>query len=160
MIELIYRASQAGVRIELIVRGICCLLAGEPGLSANVSARSIVDRFLEHGRMLIFHAAGEERCYLASADWMVRNLEHRIEVAFPILDPEVRRQVRAIARLQLDDDRKARRLDPELRNPYVHGGSPGEHRAQTEIRRFIAALLDTGGGEKTRGPVAMAGGER
>jgi len=159
MIELIYRASQAGVRVELIVRGICCLVAGVPGLSANVAARSIVDRYLEHGRMFIFHAGGEERCYLASSDWMVRNLEHRVEVAFPILDGEVRRQLRAIARLQLDDDRKARRLDPELGNPYVCADGAGTRRAQMEIRRFVGSLAE-GGSEAAAETVVLAGGER
>jgi polyphosphate kinase len=153
MIEALYRASQEGVQVELIVRGICCLLPGVTGLSANIEARGIVDRFLEHGRAWVFHAAGDELCYLASADWMTRNLDHRVEVAFPLLDPEVRRQVRAILRLQLDDDRKARRLEATMSNPYLHPVGAGEHRAQMEIYRFLRTLADAAGDRAASQPV-------
>jgi polyphosphate kinase len=149
--------SQAGVRIELIVRGICCLIPGVRGLSANVRARSIIDRFLEHGRVYLLHAGGEERCYLASADLMTRNLDHRVEVAFPILDDEARRQVRAIVRLQLDDDRKARRLGDEDADPSPSRPG-GKRRAQVEIYEFLRGLVGVAAPESVHpedGPEAV-----
>ena len=93
IIDMLYRASQAGVRIELVVRGICCLRPGVPGLSENIRVRSIVGRFLEHHRIFHFHAGGEDKVYLSSADWMDRNFFRRIEIAFPVLDPKLRRRV-------------------------------------------------------------------
>jgi len=93
VIEALYRASQAGVRIELIVRGICRLRPGVPGKSENIQVRSIVGRFLEHSRVYRFHAGGEDRVFLSSADWMERNLHNRIEAAVPILDPQLKQRV-------------------------------------------------------------------
>jgi polyphosphate kinase len=92
-IEALYNASQAGVDIDLIVRGVCALRPGVPGLSEKITVRSIVGRFLEHSRIYHFHADGEEKLYLASADWMERNFFRRIEVAFPVLDPKLKRRV-------------------------------------------------------------------
>ncbi|MEP7235436.1 MAG: polyphosphate kinase 1, partial [Ignavibacteriota bacterium] len=89
MIERLYQASNAGVKIRLIVRGICCVIPGVPGMSINMKAISIVDRYLEHARLFIFHNGGQERYYVASADWMTRNLSHRIEVGFPIYDEAI-----------------------------------------------------------------------
>lgn len=156
MVDAIYRTSQAGVRVELIVRGICCLVPGVRGMSANVVARSIIDRFLEHGRVYLFHQGGEEVCYLASADLMTRNLSHRIEVAFPLQDEESRRQVRAIIRLQLDDDHKARRLvgaspDPAPPEPR------GSRRAQVEIYRFLQGLCTPAAEDESSAPPAVRG---
>lgn len=93
IIEALYAASRAGVEIDLIVRGVCCLRPGVPGLSENIRVRSLVGRFLEHHRIYYFHADGEERVYLASADWMERNFFRRIEIAFPVLDPRLKRRV-------------------------------------------------------------------
>ena len=93
IIEALYEASQAGVQIELIVRGVCCLRPGVPGLSENIRVRSVVGRFLEHHRIFYFHADGAEKLYLASADWMERNFFRRIEVCFPVLDPKLKRRV-------------------------------------------------------------------
>jgi polyphosphate kinase len=93
MIEALYRASQAGVRIELIVRGMCCLRPSLPGISENISVRAILGRFLEHARVYYFGCDGKPEVYCASADWMERNLYKRVEVAFPILDPELRQRI-------------------------------------------------------------------
>jgi polyphosphate kinase len=93
LIEALYEASQAGVHIELIVRGVCCLRPGVPGLSENIRVRSVIGRFLEHHRIYYFHAGGAEKLYLASADWMERNFFRRIEVCFPVLEPKLKRRV-------------------------------------------------------------------
>jgi len=92
-IEALYAASQAGVRVDLLVRGPCALKPGVPGLSENIRVRSVVGRFLEHHRIYYFHAGGRERIYLSSADWMDRNFFRRIEIAFPVLEPKLKRRV-------------------------------------------------------------------
>jgi polyphosphate kinase len=109
MIQLLYEASQAGVRIELIVRGMCCLRPGMAGVSETIQVRSIVGRFLEHSRVFWFHNGGNEEVYLGSADLMGRNLDRRVEILFPILDPRIVRQVRTeVLDVCLADTRKAR----------------------------------------------------
>ena len=119
MIKLLYKASNAGVKIRLIVRGICCLVAGVEGQSENIYITSIVDRFLEHARVYIFGNEGREKMYIGSADWMTRNLDHRIEVLTPILDQDVFPKIRQLVQLQLDDKVKARIIDKEQINEYV-----------------------------------------
>ena len=140
MIEALYRASAAGVRVDLVVRGICCLAAGVPEVSENIRARSIVDRFLEHARVFVFHDGGRDHVYLASADWMTRNLSRRVEVAFPLLDEAVRREVLTLLDFQLEDDTKARVLDPGLRNTYVPRVGDTPVRAQIESYRFLETV--------------------
>ncbi len=93
VIEKLYEASQAGVTIHLIVRGVCALRPGIPGVSDNIRVRSIIGRFLEHHRVFYFYNDGAEDLYLSSADWMGRNLFRRIEIAFPILDPKIKKRV-------------------------------------------------------------------
>jgi polyphosphate kinase len=93
IIEALYEASQAGVQIDLIVRGVCCLRPGVKGLSENIRVRSVIGRFLEHHRIFYFHADGAEKLYLASADWMERNFFRRIEICFPVLEPRLKRRV-------------------------------------------------------------------
>ncbi|EWM49339.1 polyphosphate kinase C-terminal domain protein [Bordetella holmesii 70147] len=97
VIEELYKASQAGVKIDLIVRGVCALRAGVPGLSQNIRVRSVVGRFLEHSRVFYFYADGQETTYLSSADWMDRNFFRRVEVAFPIYDKVLKKRVIAEA---------------------------------------------------------------
>jgi polyphosphate kinase len=141
MIKRLYKASEAGVPIQLIVRGIFCLAAGLPGQSENITARSIVDRYLEHARISIFRAGGEEKMYVASADWMGRNLNRRIEVAFPIYDPDVKAELRKSIDLQLADNRKARVLNAKLDNPYAQAEDEAEPiRSQEAFREWLKGL--------------------
>ena len=107
IIQELYAASRAGVKIDLTVRGICCLQPGLPGLSENITVRSIVGRFLEHARIFHFHNGGDSETYLSSADWMPRNLDRRIELMFPVLDAQVRDRVLEILRMQQQDTAKA-----------------------------------------------------
>ncbi|MFN7813026.1 MAG: hypothetical protein ACK5SI_10255 [Planctomycetia bacterium] len=112
VIEALYRASQAGVPIDIIARGICCLRPGVPGLSETIRVRSIVDRFLEHSRVYVFGPDDDAQVFLSSADWMPRNFFRRVEVMFPLLDPELRdRVLREIVPVYLADNTRARRLD-------------------------------------------------
>jgi polyphosphate kinase len=114
IIEALYRASQAGVKIDLIVRGICCLRPGIKGVSHNITVRSIVDRFLEHSRVYCFDNACQPEVFASSADWMPRNLFHRIEAAFPIEDGNLReRMISEILATSLADNTKAWTLQPD-----------------------------------------------
>src|SRR5206468_1227197 len=114
MIEALYLASQAGVKIDLIVRGICCLRPGLTGVSDNITVRSIVDRFLEHSRIVYFENACQPQVFVGSADWMPRNLFRRIEVVFPIEDGILRERVkRELLDIPLADNCKARLLQPD-----------------------------------------------
>ncbi len=118
MIKLLYEASQAGVKIDMIVRGICSLVAGVNGISDNISAISILDRYLEHARVFIFANDGDEKMYLSSADWMERNLYRRVETVFPIYDEKIKNLIRDILNIQLKDNVKARYLDFNRLNEY------------------------------------------
>ncbi len=130
MIDKLYQASQAGVQVRLIVRGICCLKPGVPELSENVQAISIVDRFLEHARLYHFHHGGDELLFVSSADWMKRNLSRRVEVAFPIYDATVKDELQSVLQMQWRDNQKARVLDSALANSYSVG--EGERTAQAQ----------------------------
>lgn len=112
-IDLLYKASEAGVKINLIVRGICCLRAGVPGLSENISVRSIVGTFLEHSRIFYFYNGGYEEVYMGSADWMPRNLDKRVEILFPVEAPELKEEVIHILNIQLADTLKAHIMKPD-----------------------------------------------
>jgi len=114
IIRCLYRASQAGVRVDLLVRGVCCLRPGVSGVSDNIRVTSIVGRFLEHSRIFYFRNGGEEEIYIGSADMMPRNLNRRVEILFPIEDEELRRRVRdEILAEYLVDNAKARRMQPD-----------------------------------------------
>ena len=113
IIAALYEASAAGVKIELIVRGICCLKVGIPDVSENISVRSIVGTFLEHSRIFYFENGGNSEVYCSSADWMPRNLERRVEIMFPVEDPRLKEKVMHILEVQLRDTVKAHLLQPD-----------------------------------------------
>lgn len=138
LISKLYEASQAGVKISLIIRSICCIIPGVRGMSENITVRRIVDRYLEHGRAFIFHNNGNPDVYLGSADWMNRNIYHRIEVCFPVYDEAIKNQVMAIINLQLADNLQAVYLDENLQNIQVEPGVPGVE-AQQEIYKLLSA---------------------
>ncbi len=113
IIEALYDASSAGVKIHLIVRGICCLRAGVPGLSENIHVRSIIGTFLEHSRIFYFENNGDSEYYMGSADWMPRNLDKRVEILFPVEDEELKKEIYHILEIQLADTKKAHILMPD-----------------------------------------------
>ena len=143
IIKRLYDASVAGVPIELIVRGICRLIPGVPGQSETIKVRSILDRHLEHARIFAFHNGGDEMIYLASADWMKRNLSRRVEVALPVYDPEIKRQLRRLLDLELADNTKARWIDASGANTYVGAEGAPPVRSQEAFRDFLAELAPT-----------------
>lgn len=118
LIEKLYEAAAAGVKINLIVRGICRLLPGVKNLSENITVIRIVDRYLEHGRIFVFHNNGNEEVFLGSADWMNRNIYRRIEVCFPIFDAQIKAELMAMLSLQLQDNVKAVVLDAKMNNNW------------------------------------------
>jgi len=141
MINSLYRASECGVEIDLIVRGICCLIPNRP-YSRNIRIMRIVDMFLEHSRVWYFYNDGEEEVYLASADWMRRNLNRRIETAFPILDASIRQMIIDILHIQLKDNVKACWIDEKLQNVPKKDDSPVKVRAQMEIFNYLREKKD------------------
>lgn len=137
IIEKLYEANNAGVTIQLIVRGMCCLVPGQPGFSERITVRSIVDRYLEHARVWIFGNGGDELIYLSSADLMARNIDRRVEVAFPILDERIRSEIRDIINIQLRDNTKAREINQLNNNRYIGGKSRIRHRAQEDTYNYL-----------------------
>ena len=113
IIAALYEASAAGVEIELIVRGICCLKVGIPGISENIHVRSIVGNFLEHSRIFFFLNDGEEELYMGSADWMPRNLDRRVEIVFPVEDEKIKKEIEHVLDLEFRDNVKAHILQPD-----------------------------------------------
>ena len=135
LIDKLYQASKAGVPMRFIIRGICCLRPGVPGLSDSIQAISIVDQFLEHARVYWFANAGEDRVYIASADWMKRNLDFRVEVGCPIRDPILKREITDVFECYWRDHTKARILDPDQTNRYEQAERHA-HRAQFDTYAY------------------------
>jgi polyphosphate kinase len=136
IINKLYEANKAGVKIDLIVRGICAIVPGIPNLSQNITVTSIIDRFLEHARVYIFCNDGDEKVYLASADWMTRNLFNRVECGFPIYNESIKQEVKDIIQIQLNDNVKARIIDSDFDNKYAnHDGQ--RIRAQYAIYEYL-----------------------
>ena len=137
MINKLYQASNAGVKIQLIVRGMCCLIPGIKGFSENIEVISIVDKYLEHARVHIYGNGGKELIYLTSADFMTRNIDNRVEVGFPVLDDDLRNEVRNIIDIQLADNTKAREISGNSINRYHKTKSEVLTRAQIDIYTYL-----------------------
>jgi len=137
IVEKLYEASNAGVKIKLIVRGICTLVPGVPEFSENITVISIIDKFLEHARVFVFGNNGKEEVFLSSADLMSRNLEHRVEVGFPVLDPDVRQEIRDIIDFQLQDNVKARDITKSNKNQYHKNNLKTKNRAQLQTYNYL-----------------------
>lgn len=137
LIKHLYKASNAGVKIKLIIRGICSLIPGVKGMSENIEAVSIIDRFLEHARVFVFCSDGKELVYISSADWMSRNIDGRIEVSTPVFDPEVKQTILDVIGIQLQGNAKARIIDKTQSNSYKR--KPGEplFRSQVETWHYF-----------------------
>ena len=140
LIEELYRSARAGVDIQMIIRGICCLKAHQKSFKKQINAISIIDEYLEHARVMIFNNLNSPMTYISSADWMVRNLDHRIEVACPIFDKSIQEELSTILNLQLSENVKGRVLDNDQINGYVENtDSSKEMRSQLEIYHYLSA---------------------
>ena len=140
MINKLYEASTAGVKIRLIIRGMCILKPQIPNLSENIFVTSIVDRFLEHARVYIFENNGLKDTYISSADWMPRNIDNRVEVGVKILDTGIKKIIRDIFTIQSNDNVKARIIDQDLKNNYVQRGNKKKIRSQIAIYDYLNRL--------------------
>jgi len=137
LINKLYHASNAGVKIQMIIRGMCCLVPGVKGFSENIEIISIVDKYLEHSRVHIYCNGGDELTYLTSADFMTRNIDTRIEVGFPIYDEHLKREIRDIINIQLSDNTKAREINIHNNNKYHKTNSEIPVRAQIDIYNYL-----------------------
>jgi polyphosphate kinase len=137
LIDKLYEAAKAGVEIKLVVRGIFCMLTENKKILVPIQAISIVDEYLEHARVMIFHNGGKERTFISSADWMVRNIDHRVEVACPIFDKTIQQEIKDIIQIQLKDNIKARILDNDLSNQYVNPRNTKKIRSQVETYNYL-----------------------
>ena len=137
IIDLLYRASQAGVKINMIIRGICSLVPKVDMFSENIEGFSIVDRFLEHARVFIFHNNGDPKYFMSSADFMYRNLYKRIEVVFPIYDEIIKNHIKNLMDLQLKDNVKSRSLNYNETNVYKREKDKLQIRSQMETYAYI-----------------------
>lgn len=133
LIQKLYQANDAGVKVTLIVRGICSLIPGIQGMSENIEAISIVDKFLEHSRIFVFCNNNDELYYISSADIMPRNLDFRVEVSTPIFDPDLKKELKDFLDIQLNDNTKARIIDEKQQNPYKQPGDHEKLRSQIEL---------------------------
>jgi polyphosphate kinase len=139
MIEKLYEASQAGVKVELLIRSVCCLAPGVNGQSENIAVHRIVDRYLEHARVFVFHNGGEPECYMGSADWMNRNLHSRIEVIFRVYDKFLCKEIYDILQIQLNDTRKAVLFTAEMENKPFPVIYQNQLPAQETIYNYVKA---------------------
>ncbi|HGJ5891414.1 MAG TPA: polyphosphate kinase 1 [Arsenophonus apicola] len=140
LINRLYDASNAGVKIRLLIRGMCSLVPGQANFSENIQVTSIVDRFLEHDRVYVFSNNGNEEVFISSADWMTRNIDFRIEVAVKLVDQQLKQRVLDILELQFNDTVKARYIDKELTNRYVPRGNKRKIQAQLAVYDYLKSL--------------------
>jgi polyphosphate kinase len=143
LITKLYEAAKAGVEISMVIRGIFCMRTENKKFKIAVHAISIIDEYLEHARVLIFHNGGKEKTYISSADWMVRNLDHRIEAACPIFEKEIQQELKHILQIQLSDNIKARILDNDLDNQYINPRNTKKIRSQVETYNYLFRKLST-----------------
>lgn len=143
LIMKLYTAARTGVKIKMIIRGICCMFTENKKFRKKIKAVSIVDEYLEHARVMIFHHDGKERVFISSADWMVRNIDHRVEVACPIHDKEIQAELKDILDIQLNDNVKARILDNDLSNMYVDDKHQKKIRSQIETYNYLLKKKNT-----------------
>ena len=143
LITKLYEAARAGVDIRMVIRGIFCMRTENKKFKIPVQAISIVDEYLEHARVLIFHNGGKEKTYISSADWMVRNLDHRIEAACPIFEKEIQQELKDMLQIQLSDNIKARKLDNDLDNQYINPRNTKKIRSQVETYNYLFRKLST-----------------
>ncbi|MFT3678804.1 MAG: phospholipase D-like domain-containing protein [Ferruginibacter sp.] len=143
LINKLYEAAKAGVEIKMVVRGIFCMLSENKKFKEPVQAISIVDEYLEHARVMIFHNGGNEKTFISSADWMVRNLDHRVEAACPIFEKDIQQELKDIINIQLSDNIKARILDNELSNQYVNPRNRKKVRSQVDTYNYLFRKLST-----------------
>jgi polyphosphate kinase len=137
LVEKLYQAASAGVEVSLIIRGIYSLKRQLKKNDKPPFAISIVDQFLEHGRVMYFYQGGKEAMYISSADWMVRNLDHRVEAACPIYDEQIKNEILAILNIQLSDNVKSRILDVDFTNNYVSSQGRKKIRSQQETYNYL-----------------------
>ncbi len=137
LINKLYDAAKAGVEIKMVIRGIFCLITENKKFKIPIQAISIVDEYLEHARVMIFHNNGKEKTFISSADWMVRNIDHRVEVACPIFEKNIQQELKDILQIQLKDNTKARMLDNELANQYVNPRNTKKVRSQVETYNYL-----------------------
>ncbi|RZR43966.1 polyphosphate kinase 1 [Vibrio vulnificus] len=137
LISRLYEASSAGVKIRMIIRGMCSLVPGLEGISENIEIISIIDRFLEHPRVLVVHNDGDPQVFISSADWMERNIDNRIEVMSPVRDARIKQRIIDILSIQFTDTVKARRIDKEMSNNYVERGNRKKIRSQIAIYDYL-----------------------
>ena len=137
LIEKLTEAAKAGVQIKLIIRGIFCMFTENKKFKKPVEAISIIDEYLEHARVMIFENNGDPKVYISSADWMVRNIDHRIEIACPVLENDLKQELINIINIQLSDNIKARELDNELSNQYINPRNTKKIRSQIEIFNYL-----------------------
>jgi polyphosphate kinase len=142
LIEKLYEAAHAGVEIKMIIRGIFCAVVVNPKFKKPITAISIVDEYLEHARVMIFNNGGKPKVYISSADWMVRNLDHRVEAAIPVTDKNIIEELTDIIQIQLHDNVKARWLDNRLLNTYVHSLHEKKIRSQMETYKYLCDKLN------------------
>jgi polyphosphate kinase len=141
MIMLLYEAAKAGVEIRLIIRGIFCMLSESTKFKKKITAISIVDEYLEHARVWVFHNGGKEKVYISSADWMVRNIDHRVEATCPVTEESVKDELKNILNIQLSDNVKARLLNNELNNEYVTTKGKKKIRSQIETYQYLYSRM-------------------
>ncbi len=141
IIYKLYQANNAGVKITLIIRGTCSIIPGIPGMSENIKAISIVDKYLEHSRIIIFCNNGNELYYISSADWMTRNLDRRIEITCPIYDKDIQQELKDMINIQLKDNIKARIINEKQDNPYLKSNSKRKLRSQIALYKYYQNKL-------------------